>query len=309
MVGLQAEIYSIGNTSKDLKGIDQLISCVSGNMRLKLTLQLCRLHIMMRTCPSTVSSKYALALLQCTEYKSYLEYGFVLTNYAEFVSESKKCIDYYNQAIEIFKLHNKPHLEAAVNVSLCMEYAYIGKLQLAREVLKKAQRTDCNYIREEIFLNNKAVLDILSNEYSASTIKDLAAALLLTANKYEQLIIRANLLVCCVLENNMALAEQQRIIIEESGYLEYQYDEFLHIIYQNLLFCYKKQENHDQIALYEGKIKKLIDNPQTSTYTKNLASLIMTGKKDTSIFYSNFPFRVDFLGYWGCEISRDLEQF
>ena len=40
-----------------------------------------------------------------------------------------------------------------------------------------------------------------------------------------------------------------------------------------------------------------------------IAFLQLTGTHSADEFYSNFPFRVDFLGNWDLEISRDLERY
>lgn len=155
-------------------------------------------------------------------------------------------------------------------------------------------------------LNNKAVLELLDNTYSNRTEKDLRNALLLCESKYENLIVNANLLIFYCITNNFSEATRIANIIEKSNYLDFQYEEFLHIIYQNLYYYYDLfKHNDDKRQYYYDQILDLVNSPKTKESTKFLASG-MNHLIKTSYFYAQFPFRADFLGYWEFTIDSDL---
>ena len=56
------------------------------------------------------------------------------------------------------------------------------------------------------------------------------------------------------------------------------------------------------------EILKLINDPNMRKSTRNLAKA-MNGLSNSEYFYSKYPFRVDFLGYWEFNIDNGLDHF
>lgn len=108
--------------------------------------------------------------------------------------------------------------------------------------------------------------------------------------------------------NNSQKAEKFANKIENSDYKKFQYEEFTHIVYQDLLYYYKWKKNTDKELYYYTKILKLINDPNTRKSTRNLAKA-MNGLSNSEYFYSKYPFRVDFLGYWEFNIDNGLDHF
>ena len=71
------------------------------------------------------------------------------------------------------------------------------------------------------------------------------------------------------------------------------------------MFYYTWQNNTEKIHEYRNYIHELIKRLDSSSYTYKIAKLQFEKKVDQSVFYSQFPYRVDFLGYWDFNICLD----
>ncbi len=101
------------------------------------------------------------------------------------------------------------------------------------------------------------------------------------------------MLVFYCLVNDLNNAELFAQKIENSKYFYFKYEEFLHIVYQDLLYYYKFINNTAKSSFYYNKIISLIEDSSTRQLTKELAKAI-NGLSKSNYFYSNFKFRVDF---------------
>ena len=306
LVALQGEILSLGNSKEDIESLNVMIRKCN-NLRLELILNLCKLHLMMKIKSYKESFNFAEELRVNETYQSLPEYGYVLSNRAELSTNIKESISFYLESNKIFKKFSDNYSIAKSYISLCMEYGYYGDVNKARECLSHAKEISPDGLKESYFLNNMAVLDILSLSQTQNTIENLLQALLLTSNDYEQILIRSNLMVCYILENKSLLAQEQCNYLEQSGYEKYNYEEFLHIIYQNLYYFYTTYSNYEEAGKYQLKIEEMISKKDIGEHTKKLAAMMLKKEYHEDIFYSRFPFRVDFLAYWGSEVKRDLE--
>lgn len=186
-----------------------------------------------------------------------------------------------------------------------MIFAYEGKLQIARNCINKAIKLDTKNLSQCYILNNKSVIDLLEGTYSLTTEKSLKDAALLSVSEYERIIIECNLLIfyCKTMEFDKAKLYAQRI--ENSGYQKFSYEEFLHIVYQNLLFYYNTVNDTVNSNYYYKRIMSLVNDADVQDSTKELAKS-MNGLSPQKSFYSQFKFRADFLGYWEFTIDNDL---
>ena len=309
LTGLQGAIYALRSTQENWDKLNALIAKTEKGSRLRLSLCLCRLRIMMRSCDSNKPKTYAEELLACPDYQSYPEYGFLLHNYAEFSKTPAEALDIYRQALNIFKKYKMVNMQAEVNISMSMGYSYAGQLKNARKAIQKAKELSPKQIPETVLLNNSAVIEILDRNVSPSVLSKLADAALMNINPYELLIIKSNWLIGLILSNCMDQAADLVAEIENSDYEIYQYEDFLHIIYQNLYFYYTKVENKEKANYYQEKLIALSGRAEISEYTRTLIRLMLQKRQTSKNFYSKFPFRVDFLGFWGLVISSDLENF
>lgn len=306
-IALQGQIFALQDSSDIPAKIKHLVSYTDSGSRLKLILELCFLNYNMKNSETSKSRLIAENILKNNEYKKYKEYGYLLRNYAELLESTSECLKYYHDAIKIFKKHGMKSDIASVYISLSMIYSYEGHLKGARRYISKSINLDSN-ISMCYILNNKSVIDILDNTYSINTEKDLKDAHLLSVSKYERIIIECNLLVFYCLINDLVNAEVFAQRIENSDYFNYKYEEFLHIIYQDLLYYYNTINHKSKASFYLDKIIKLIDNKSTRQSTKELAKA-MNELSTSDYFYSKFKFRVDFLGYWEFVIDNDISHY
>lgn len=295
---LKAKLYALSSDQNTLSSFQSLEKQYPESSPQRLLIEICRLRFMLRTYSQAQSAKFAGELLENAAYRELPEYGFLLMNAAEVASSPKIAISMYEEADRIFSENQFLKAYAPLTkVNLSMSNGYIGKLQEARTNLQEADKSTLN--RAAYILNNKAALDLLENTCTQQTISNLEDSLLLTSNYFEQLIIKNNLLIANLMRHQQEQAQNLCTEIETSSYESYNYGEFLQMNYQNLLFYYRTTGNLQQIQVYEQKIDRLAQSDATMEGTKRLAVLMKNGQKEDHVFYSAFPYRAEFLCYWG----------
>ena len=275
--------------------------------REKLTSELCLLSAKMARQPRKESIKMAQRMMATSEYHDCLEFAFLLSNYAELIDNTTECISLYKQAIERFHSVGRDELGANILVFLSMLYAYEGRIVEARKVLDMGKTL--GEIKESYLLNNYSVLNILEGKMTTDDAKQFSDALLLTCDPYERILIQCNLLVCYTLLSEKERAEQIMLEITSQQFEQFQYEEFLHIVYQDLLFYFKADKQCSQVDKYRQLLQELIENAPSDSMFVPIAKMQLTNQSSPNLYYSQFPFRVDFLGCWNIEISSDLENY
>lgn len=305
-IALQAQIYSLQETLESYDALQNLIQGIQEEGRLKLICEICLFIIKIKLFPAEIAKKYGEKLVNNTAYQKYTEYAYLLRNFAELIDEDVECTKLYEQALNIFKSKKMYHDMAAVYLSLSMITAYNGDTKKSLQYIDDAIKLDNRDLSLCYVLNNKSVVELLDNSYTQKTERNLRNALLLCVSRYEKLIVNANLLVFYCLTNNFLEAKHIADIIENSNYTDFQYEELLHIIYQNLYYFYDLfNHNDNKKRYYQEKILNLVNSPDTKESTRFLASGINHLIK-TDYFYAQFPFRADFLGYWEFTVDSDL---
>ncbi len=305
-IALQAQIFSLQESQEAHDALCQLMVKTPSNSRLRLICEICILYLKTKLFSAVQTKFYGKNLIENTSYQNFTEYAFLLRNYAELCDDSEICNNLYLKALEIFEQKGMLHDMASVYISLSMIQAYKGNTTLAKQYIKDALSLDNSELSICYILNNKSVLQILEKDYNEIIEKNLRNALLLSVSRYEKLIVNGNLLVYYCLTKNFSKANEIANIIENSHYEDFKYEELLHIIYQNLYYFYSIFEhNNSKKTYYYNQILSLIDSPDIRESTKKLASG-MNNLIENSDFYAQFPYRVDFLGYWEFTIDSNL---
>lgn len=154
-----------------------------------------------------------------------------------------------------------------------------------------------------------AVLSVLEGSVNNAIVKQLCDALLLTSDPYERILVQCNLLVCYTLLSEKERAEQVMLEIVNQPYEQFHYEEFLHIVYQNLIFYFKTVNQDSEVKKYSSQLQELVEHSSPNVMFVPIAKLQLNNESSRELFYSQFPFRVDFLGSWSIEISPDLESY
>ncbi|MBY0207169.1 tetratricopeptide repeat protein [Paenibacillus polysaccharolyticus] len=278
------------NNSETQDEVQQLIQDEVQGSQCRLTMELMLLSSMMETKGLHESKVFAQKMLSVKSYEKYMEYAFLLRNYAELV-ESTESLKLYNKCLEIFDSFNRKDLQAQIYISIAMCHSYLGELDAAKEDLEMAVELSEGKVKENMILNNYAVIDMLSGNFTEPVLKNLKDALLLTSNPYEKIIVKCNLLVFYTVKKDYTIAHELCREIEQSEFENYKYEEFLHIVYSNLSFYYQE-----------------INNPNQLIYSKEISELQSVRAENLNPYVTpNTPYRLDFLGYWNIEVSRDLQ--
>ena len=305
-IALQAQILSLQESQEAHDELCQLVLKTPADSRLQLICEICLLYLKTKLFSAAQTKPYGEKLIENNSYQNFVEYAFLLRNYAELCENTEICSDLYLKALHIFEQKGMFHEMASVYISLSMIHAYDGNISLAKQFIEDALNLDGSELSLCYILNNKAVLQILEKNYDEFTEKNLRNALLLSVSRYERLIVSANLMIYYCLEKKFSKANEIVTNIENSHYEDFKYEELLHIIYQNLYYFYSIfGHNNIKRTHYYNQILALIDSPDTRESTKKLASG-MNNLIENPYFYAQFPYRVDFLGYWEFIIDNNL---
>ena len=302
---LLAGLISVENKSVDnqIEKIDKLLQQYSKDSRVALIINLYKLEIYMEHKSFKETKKFINELENVKPYHEYKEYCYLLRNKAEIADINEGQNIYYECLTYV--MDDNPTFTNEINISLSMNYAHLGNLSKAKECNQKAEQSIGKGIREYYILNNRAVINMLNNKFNKQVLEDLQNAYILSANPYDQIIIASNLLVCMIKIGETKKAKQVKNYLLSVDINDYGYEELQHIYYQNLLFYYTWQNNTEKIHEYRNYIHELIKRLDSSSYTYKIAKLQFEKKVDQSVFYSQFPYRVDFLGYWDFNICLD----
>lgn len=302
--GILALKYRIADCRDEL---DTMATISYDNQRLRTTVGLCRLFGVMMTSRKSAGRKYVEQLMNDSESTESVEYGLLLRNYAELIDDIPISIRVYKQALNIFKRHQYYGYEADVYIALSMLYAYLGNLNRSEEYLLRGVETDAETEKSAIY-NNMAVISILKGTYDKETLKNLNNALLLNNYHYDRCIIKCNLLIYYCLIGKVDMARELCVQIENSGYEQYNYDEFKHIIFTNLHFFSECTSDTARNILYTDKLKELADSDDVCESVSRIIWANLNAEEDTKYFYSKFPYRADFLGNWRFWIDKSIAQ-
>lgn len=292
---LKARIYELGMGTAEVDAISELVLDAEENSKEKLLLQLSQIHVAMRVWPQSETLALVQQVVQNDAYRLYPEYAFALADYAELVDNSQKAQDLYQEGIALLEENHRNELASCLYANMCMSLGYLGRLQEAKDCLSKIRRDGIN---EPVYLNNSVVLDLLQEHITEDSVKTLQDALLLRVNRFEEIIIRNNLLIAWILLKNWTCADMEYQYLCKSEFETFRYGEFLQMNYQNFLFYSKEQNRIEDIRFWEKKLTDLAASSNTSAGTKAVIYAML--HKDTStVFYGNFSYRAEFLCPWG----------
>jgi len=300
--GILALKYYIPNCRQELVAMSSM-SIV--NPRLRLMVNLCHLFSIMMASRKSEGKLYAERLLLDDEYLNFIEYGILLRNYSELVDDIPESINILERALNIFKTHKCHEYEADAYIAFSMLYSYIGNFNLAENYLQRAVYINPKTEISSIY-NNLAAISILKGSYNRETLKNLNNALLINSYDYDRCIIKCNLMIYYCLTNDFENATKLCIQIENSEYKRYNYDEFKHIIFTNLLYFSKCIRDKSREERYTYNLLELVSANDVCESVINLIKSNLTGNEDKRYFFSKFPFRVDFLGNWRFYIDKNI---
>lgn len=293
---LEARIYELGMKQTDFDGISCLIEDSTPRSHERLLLELSRIHVAMRIWTQDKIAALIQEIIDDPSYAKYPEYAFALSDQAELVDSPPLAIALYQRGISILLDHGMDNLAGYLYTNICMSYGYMGEMEKAAENLELARKAG---IDEAVYLNNLAALNLLMEKPSEKSAARLQDALLLHSNPFERLIIHNNLLITRVLLRDWPAADAEYDYLCSSEFEMFQYGEFLQMCYQNLLFYNREKGANKEAELYIKKLTALIESPSVSIGTKAVAQAMLEPKNESDIFYGRYPYRAEFLCYWG----------
>lgn len=293
---LKARIYELGMTQNDYNEITKLIEASPLNSYERFLLELSRIHVALRIKTQAEAFSLIMQVVKNCAYQQYPEYAFALADQAELIDSPSEAVALYQKGIRHLTDCNMKQLAGYLYTNICMSYGYLGELQLAEENLKYAKKAG---IDEAVYLNNIAALQLLRGIPTEKTESQLTNALLLRSNFFERLIIHNNLLITLILLRKWSQAEREYDYLRQADFAKFQYGEFLQMYYQNLLFYCREHNLKEDEQLYRGKLLELIESPSVTAGTRKIAEAMLRQSGTSNIFYAKYPYRAEFLCYWG----------
>lgn len=293
---LKGRLLELGMQRADMDALDALIRESDKDSHERFLLEMSRLHVAMRLLPQAKSMILAKEITENEQYKQYREYAFALANLAELVDSPIQAIELYKDGIQLLEERGEQSLAGHLYANICMSLAYMGQLEIAKSYLERARESGAD---EAMYINNRVALELLAGEVSEESVAALKDALLLNSNEFEQLIIHNNILIALVLLNDWKLADKQYEFLVNSGFEKFEYGEFLHLCYQNLLFYCRTRKRKKKAETYIRALERLCRAPDTNEGTRSLIKAMLGQEPNADIFYAKFPYRAEFLCYWG----------
>ncbi|MGC4019404.1 MAG: ATP-binding protein [Muricomes sp.] len=278
--------------------------------RISLFCKYIKLYYKMKHKTSKDAKEYAEKVLKSIEYTSYLEYYFVLKNYSTY-TDNYTALNLLQECIDKFVLHNRKDLAIRTKITLAMRHANIGNLDIARNILNQAEQENDYACRECYFLNNISVIDILSRNFNETVEENLKNALLFLPSEYERGIILCNLLIYYCETNKLKSAANIATELEYPQYAKYTFEQYKHIIHFNLYYYYSLSENEAKLRYHYSILKELYSTAPLDLRDYMDATLFhkkILPPDHRRFFYSKYPYRADYIGYWQLEVP-DLKEY
>jgi len=278
--------------------------------RVVLFCEYIHLYYKMKFSTARDAKEYAESLLDNAEFKNYLEYNFILKNYSTYINNDA-AIDVLQQCISAFERFGRKDLVIRTSVTLAMRYANKGDLAKAYTVLHTAHKKNAYECREYYFLNNKAVISILSGDFTEAVELNLKACLALMPSHYERGIILCNLLIYYCNTNNYAKASDVANQLEDAQYFCYSFEQYKHILHYNLYYYYSMIGNNECKEYHLKALQALSENCPLELQEYMNATVFGGAELPPNhrrYFYSQFSYRPDYIGYWQLEVP-DLSKY
>lgn len=242
------------------------------------------------------------ALLDDDMYKSYPEYYYLLRSKAEF-EDIEAGIRLYEKCLQNEKVVNDIIFKCSIINFLAMNYAHLGKIDFAKNCINEIKPFINKGFREDYLLNNTAVIEMLNGNFSSDTKDKLEGAFLINNNDYERIIIGSNLLAFFTYNKDYNNANVYEQMLLKMNINSFHYEEIQHIYYQNLLYYYSTFDFEEKEIEFKIIIENFLSSLEPNSYTYQIAFNQFNKSIDKNIFYSNFQFRVDFIGYWNINLN------
>lgn len=112
-------------------------------------------------------------------------------------------LDCLKRAMELFNLENDKYGKIGAAIALSRDSAYIGNIEQCQHYLKQAEDlANLTVFPRYTLYNNRAMLDVISNNISKITKDGLNNSLRICTNEGDLLIIQSNILVIAIIERD-----------------------------------------------------------------------------------------------------------
>ncbi len=211
-------------------------------------------------------------------------------------------VDMIKNSISYFNINKMERFTIASYITLSTRYAQHGKLEIAKKILKILNKSMNLSQLDLVYIdNNWAIIDICLGNIHADIYENLINAYNFLEDEYTKMLAVNNLVVYFTMIKNFSSAQIYVDKIEEVGFSKYNFDEYLHLSYVNLLFYYKSIKRGDKTKYYLNNLEQLKEKCYSSELKKYISKTTnghFLSKNDKWYFMSNYNFRIAFMGHW-----------
>jgi len=235
------------------------------------------------------------------------EYGVFLRNYATLLNYSD-AIPYLDEAITSLKKEGNYIAAGQTMITLASRLTYVGELEKAGHKLDESE----NLLRHTNFriyylLNNKAVVNIFSNQLNRSTEKYLVDAYHLVQHEYDLILILINLITYYCKIGYYKKSSYYIGKLDEIDFSKYTNSEFLVEIYRVKLANSLLSKNIKSSLRIINRIREIEDDSGIKTNEDIYAQLVNENFTDASSSSYIKTLKPIFITYWSFDIPQEIE--
>lgn len=213
-----------------------------------------------------------------------------------------EAVNMIKHSISYFVKNKMERFTIASYITLSTRYAQQGKLKIAKKFLNILNKNMHLSQLDLIYIdNNLAVIEMCLDNFDEMVLENLINAYNCVEDEYTRMLAVNNLVVFNTIIKNYTSAKMYVDKIEEVGFKTYNFDEYLHISYVNLLFYYKAINNASKMQYYISKLEQLWLNcysAELKKYIHKTTDNCPLTKNDKWYFMSKYKFRIAFMGHW-----------
>lgn len=284
--------------------VEDIIRCYidnSNNKDLISALYTCLLGFYMRTKSSKDTIKF---------YEDFCKSNSLINDCDKHIIEKNVSI-YYNTAdakkmiigaCKYFKKHNQYRLAIGSYITLSTRCVQNGQLDLGKRILMTLEKSWMINEENQAYIdNNLSVINLLNNVTNSNTLIRLKDTYYFCEDPYSKLLVTNNLLIYSIKKNDYVEAEKYATEIEKTGFNKFQFDDYLHVAFTNLIYYYAFIQNREKVNLYTDKLHELYKSCNSTELKKYISKQLSGNKlnKENRWYYlSRFNFRPAFMGHW-----------
>lgn len=278
----------------------------AASSRTTLLVRLNYMSYLMRSAATKEAREYADGILADEGLRAYPEYWWIMKQRSFCVPPVQRILDLRESSNELRRL-GSTRMAARVEITLSSDLARLGRTDESLRLLYEGlDSCESNHCRVNVYLNNIAAVQLMSNDCTAETLRLIRTAETYVATPYEHMLMACNELVSLTILRMWDEAENKATELEHrigDGYASASYQ---HTRDTNLAFYYEAVGNNAMRARTLGRLREL--GARSGERLARCVEAQIEGRKldahRSFSYVTRLGYKPSFIGYWQCELER-----